>query len=300
MNNQTNPAETQKTQIKKQANQVTVLKSYLETPQVTSALEKILPKFLTIDKLLSVVLTEVRNIPKLLECDHESFTNCLLKCVQLGLVPGALLGQAYLIPRNIKGKMTCTLLPGYRGYVVLAERAGTSLTAQCYCENDIKYECMLGSVEQIIHIPANDNRGKVICAYAVAKKEAIDKNGTRRIVTKIDHMSMSDINRAKACSQCPDKFWKPHEHEMCRKTVAKRLGKYLDLSPEFSQLREIDNNLDNGIIIEGEYSKENDLLPNNPPNLPNNNNNNNNSPLSEAKKILNAVNNKNQQEAIFN
>lgn len=266
-------------EVQKKPNQVNELRRYLETKNVTRAIEEVLPKFLTIDKLLSVVLTEVRKIPKLLECDRESFTTCLIQCVQLGLVPGALLGQAYLIPRNLKGKMTCTLLPGYRGYVVLAERAGTSLTAQCYCENDIKYECLLGSVEQIIHIPANDNRGKVICAYAVAKKEAIDKNGTRRIITKIDHMSMSDLNKAMACSQCPDKFWKPWKSEMCRKTVAKRLGKYLDLSPDFNQLVEVDNEIESGVTIDGAFTDETE------PKAP---------PVPQNKKMLNDMKNKNK------
>lgn len=240
----------------KKPNQVRVLKKYLESPKVNMAIKKVLPKFLTFDKLLSFVMTEVRSIPKLLKCDHVSFTNCLIQCVQLGLIPGKFFGQAYLIPREIDGIMTCTLLPGYRGYVVLAERAGTSLTAQCYCENDIKYECMLGSFEQIIHIPANDNRGKIICAYAVAKNETILKDGSRKIITKIDHMSMSEIEKAKACSQCPTRFWKPWEHEMCRKTVALRLSKYLDLSKEFNQLREIDSNIGSGVALEGEFTSE--------------------------------------------
>lgn len=266
-------------EVQKQPNQINALKAYLEGPQVTKAIEKVLPKFLTVSKLLSVVLTEVRKIPTLLECDRESFTNSLIQCVQLGLVPGALLGQAYLIP--YKGK--CTLLPGYRGYVVLAERAGTSLTAQCYCENDIKYECMLGSVEQIIHIPANDKRGEIICAYAVAKNETIDKNGIRRIITKIDHMAMSDIEKAKACSKCPaDKFWNPWKYEMCRKTVVKRLGKYLDLSPDFNQLVEADNAIDSGIIIEGSFT-EDEPQPSK-------------APIQQGKNMLNEAKNNNQNK----
>lgn len=248
-------------EVQKSPNQVNELKAYLEGAKVTAAIEKVLPKFLTVDKLLSIVLTEVRNTPKLLECDRVSFTNSLITCVQLGLVPGALLGQAYLIPRNIKGKMTCTLMPGYRGYVVLAERAGTSLTAQCYCENDIKYECQLGSINKIIHIPANNDRGKIICAYAVARSETIDKNGTIKIISKIDHMAMSDLNKARACSQCPDKFWKPWEHEMCRKTPTRRLSKYLDLSPAFNQLREIDNKFDSGEMIDGDFTDETETPP---------------------------------------
>jgi recombination protein RecT len=245
-----------------------LLKDYLHSPEVMGAIKKVLPKFLTTDKLLTIVLGEVRKNPKLLECDQISFVNAIVECTQLGLIPGSLFGQAYLIPFNksekrmIDGKekwtkrLICTLLPGYRGYVTLAERAGTSLVAHAVYEND-KYECLLGTEQKILHIPAHEDRGDIRCAYAVAKKQTIDKKtGDKQIITKIDHLSMDDLNKAKSCSKCPEDFWDKWEDEQCRKTAAKRLSKYLDLTPEFSQLNEIDNNLDSGIIIDGDFNVE--------------------------------------------
>ncbi len=252
-------------QTEKPRNQVSVLKDYLNSKQVTNAINDVLPKYLTIEKILSIALSEVRKTPKLLECDQVSFTNAIVECTQLGLLPGSLLGQAYLIPRNIKGNMTCTLLPGYRGYVVLAERAGTSLIAHAVFEND-KYECMLGTMQKIIHIPADGKRGKLRCVYAVARTEKIDpKTGVIQVLSKIDHLTLEDIEKAKRCSQCPDKFWDPWRIEMSRKTGVRRLAKYLDLTPEFSQLCEIDDNFNNGITLNGVFNEEPEtpLLPQN-------------------------------------
>lgn len=270
-----NKTESPKNQVtERPKNQVSVLRDFLNTKEVVGAINKVLPSYLTTDKMLSLALSEVRKTPKLLECDKISFSNAIVECAQLGLWPGTLLGQAYLVPYKDK----CTLMPGYRGYIVLASRSGYSVTAHCVYENDIKYECILGSVERIIHIPADENRGKIKCVYAVAKSEIIDKKtGEVKIIQKIDHMTMDDLNKARRCSQCPDKFWDKWPEEMYRKTVVRRLSKYLDLSPEFMRLCDIDNSIDSGLTIDGEFLTENEQEKIQEPSIP------------QSKKILNQL-----------
>lgn len=233
---------------KKTKDKLNALKTMLTSDKVKNAIYTALPKYLTTDKMIGVALSEVRNTPKLLECDQTSFINALVQCSQLGLLPGNGLGQAYLIPYGKE----CTFMPGYRGYIVAARRSTpkTIITAHCVYENDEKYECIYGSVEKIIHIPTLKNRGAIIGAYAIAR----DEDGNEII----DQLSVEDINKARACSKCPDAAWKLWYPEQARKTAVRRLSKYLDLSPQFNKLRDIDNDIDFGknSVIEGDYETE--------------------------------------------
>lgn len=248
-------------QTERPKNQVSVLRDYLNSQEIVSALNKVMPNFLTADKILSIALSEARKTPKLLNCDKMSFANCIVKATQMGLIIGSSFGQAYLVPFGKE----CTLMPGYRGYVVLAERAGTALTGHCVCENDPVYKCLYGSAEQIKHEPAINNRGKIICAYAVARKQVIRKDGSIITMQKIDHMSMEELEKREACTKTDGSFYKKWRKEMYRKAPVRRLAKYLDLSPEFEMLREIDNTIDSGMTIDSVFTEEPEapLLPQN-------------------------------------
>src|SRR5688572_26822501 len=59
-----------------------------------------LPKHVTADRMMRVILTTVRRTPELLMCSPESMLGAILQCSQLGLEPDGVLGQAYLIPFN--------------------------------------------------------------------------------------------------------------------------------------------------------------------------------------------------------
>lgn len=186
-------------------------------------MEMALPKHLTADRMLRVAMTSIQRTPKLLECTPQSLLACVMTCAQLGLEPDQFLGQAYLIPY---GK-TCTLIPGYRGYIALARRSGEvqTLSAQVVYSNDV-FELQYGTEDKLEHKPAmTGERGNPIGAYCVIKY----KDGGY----SFDFMSAGDIEkirkRSKAANDGP---WVTDWDEMAKKTVIRRHIKLAPLSIE--------------------------------------------------------------------
>jgi recombination protein RecT len=205
--------------------------------QVRYALEKMrpqlamaLPKHLTPDRLLRVAMTAVHNTPRLLDCDRTSLYSAIFTCAQLGLEPDGVLGQAYLVPFGNKVQ----LIPGYRGLISLARNSGevSSIAAHEVCENDI-FEFDFGSGDPPKHtFDLRKPRGEVIGFYAVA----LFKNGGLHW----DMMTRAEIDAVRDKSQgwqtavrynkTAEAPWGAHYTEMGRKTVIRRIVKYLPLS----------------------------------------------------------------------
>lgn len=192
--------------------------------------QRALPKHFAVDRLIRVALTTINKNPKLKECTQTSLLSCLMDCAQLGLEPDSVLGRAYLIPFNDRrnSRTICTLIVGYKGLVELAMRSGrvSTVMAQVVHEKD-KFEYSFGLNPKLDHEPSLDkDPGKVVAAYAYAKF----KDGA----FAFDVMSVSDIEKIRMRSLSRDSGpWKTDWNEMARKTVLKRLSKYLPLSPEF-------------------------------------------------------------------
>lgn len=200
-------------------------------------ISRALPQFLTAERFTRVALTTINKNPKLLECTETSLMGCIMDCAQLGLEPDNVMGRAYLIPfnDNKNNRVICTLIVGYKGLIDLAYRSGRvkSLMAQVVHENDaFEYEFGLGA--KLNHKPTLKDRGKIIAAYAYG----ILEGG----ITAFDIMSVEDIERIQSRSKAKnDGPWKTDWAEMARKTVLKRLSKYLPLSVEFMDAVARDN-----------------------------------------------------------
>ena len=61
-------------------------------------IKKALPSVITPERFTRMVLTAVRNTPKLAQCDKMSFLAAMMTAAQLGVEPNTPLGQAYLLP----------------------------------------------------------------------------------------------------------------------------------------------------------------------------------------------------------
>jgi len=196
-----------------------------------------LPKHLTPDRLARIALTEFRKTPKLInECDPMSFIGAIMISAQLGLEPGGALGHLYLVPY---GK-TVNAIIGYRGMIDLARRSGQiiSLTAHEVMSNDdFSYE--YGLDESLKHKPTLGERGKLTHVYAVAK---LVGGGHQ-----FEVMSLEDIygvqKQSKAGNSGP---WKSHFTEMAKKTVIRKLFKYLPVSIEIQKAVTFDEAADVG------------------------------------------------------
>ena len=196
-----------------------------------------LPKFLTPERFVRVALTTINKNPKLLECTEGSLMACLMDCAQLGLEPDNTMGRAYLIPFNDRknNRVICTLIIGYKGLIALAYRSGQvkTIMAQCVCENDA-FEFEFGLQHRLSHKPALTNRGDVIAVYAYGLMEGG--------MSAFDVMSVDDVERIKKRSKSADNGpWITDWEEMARKTVLKRLSKYLPLSVDFMDAVARDN-----------------------------------------------------------
>lgn len=205
--------------------------------------QRALPRHLEIDRFMRIALTCIRTNPRLMECTSQSLMAALMSSAQLGLEPDGILGHAYLISykNNKKGIYEAQFQVGYRGLIALARRSGQveSFQAQVVYEHD-KFDFAYGLNERLDHVPVNKDRGPMKWAYAIVKF----KDGGHAF----DVMTKEDIEKIKRGSKASnDGPWKTHESEMWRKTVAKRLAKYLPLSVEFQKAATLDEYVDMGL-----------------------------------------------------
>lgn len=231
--------------------------------QKKGELAKMLPKTLSIERLLKVAQIAATTTPALAKCDVPSLVGAIGQCAQMGLEPNTVLGHAYLVPFNTKRKdaqgnerwvNSVQVIIGYKGLIDLARRSGqiVSIAAHEVCAND-HFELVYGLDEKLNHTPAMGERGAVIGFYAVAKL----KDGGH----SFEFMSLHQVREIAAGTQSKGAYgpWKDHFIEMGRKTVIRRLAKYLPLSIEFQTAVALDNQAvagkDQGLgnTIDGEF-----------------------------------------------
>lgn len=213
--------------------------------QKKGELAKMLPKTLSIDRLLKVAQIAATTTPALAKCDVPSLVGAIGQCAQMGLEPNTVLGHAYLVPFNTKRKdgngnerwvNSVQVIIGYKGLIDLARRSGqiVSIAAHEVCEND-HFDLVYGLDEKLEHRPAMGERGGVVGFYAVAKL----KDGGH----SFEFMSLHQVREIMAATQSKGKYgpWMDHFVEMGRKTVIRRLAKYLPLSIEFQTAVALDN-----------------------------------------------------------
>lgn len=234
--------------------------------QMKGEIARCLPKHLTPERMTRIAMTELRKTPKLQECDPMSFIAAIMQASQLGLEPGVL-GSCYLIPfwNSKLGKFECTFMPGYRGFLDLARRSGQiiSLVARAVFSNDM-FHYEFGLKEDIIHKPAMDDRGELVAVYSVA----LLKDGGHQF----EVMSKREVDIIRDSSKSKDSGpWITHYEEMAKKTVLRKLFKWLPCSVEMQKAVSLDEQQELGnqnikasaseefdmdFVIEGEVTPE--------------------------------------------
>lgn len=225
--------------------------AYLLT-QKKGEIEKMLPKHLNADRLLKVAQIAATTTPALLKCDVASLVGAIAQCAQMGLEPNTVLGHAYLVPFNTKRKdadgnerwvNSVQVIVGFKGLIDLARRSGqiVSIAAHEVCERD-DFELVYGLDERLVHTPAMGDRGEVKGFYAVAKLVGggyAFEFMSRHQVEAVRDGSQGWQQAVKFKKQASHP-WAAHFIEMGRKTVIRRLSKYLPLSIEFQRAATID------------------------------------------------------------
>lgn len=207
-----------------------------------------LPKTMTAERMSRIVLTEMKRTPALAKCSPATFYGAVLQCAQLGLEPGSALGQAYLVPfgsgKDDQGRSNCQLIIGYRGMIDLARRSGQIQSINAYPvyeKDEFSYE--LGLHPDIKHKPSSEaDRGKLIYVYAVAN---LMGGGVQ-----FEVMSEAEVRKVQASSKAGKSGpWTSHFESMAKKTVIRRLFKYLPVSIEAARAVEVDEKADRGEAV---------------------------------------------------
>ena len=193
-----------------------------------------LPNHIDGDRFMRLLMTQLRVNQDLAQAaisNRASLIAALMEVSALGLEPEPALGQIYLIPRKRHGKLEVTVQTGYRGLLELARRSGRvrSCSARIVGEND-EFEINEGTSPSIVHKPCvRGDRGEPLGAYATA---TIETAGGTEVLQ--EWMSAAQIDRVRDQSSAAGGRgpWADHWGEMARKTVFRRLAKWLPLSPE--------------------------------------------------------------------
>ena len=230
-------------QIVKTEQKFLAIRDLISAPATMAKIRAALPDHLSDKKMARVFLTSCSVTPKLLDCDPMSLMRAVLEASSVGLFPdGGTLGHGYILPYGRNAKF----IPGFRGLMDMARRSGqiTSIQARIIYEND-KFKCEYGAAPKLIHVPArmlSMEPGKKIGAYASATYKE-----TGEVVFEV--MWEEDIEKIRQDSPAGTSGpWVTHPEEMWRKTVLRRLMKYLPLSADVQSAVAADEYHEAGVL----------------------------------------------------
>lgn len=201
-------------------------------------LAEVLPKHLTPERLIRIASAALNRTPALAQCSAQSVLLSVMNAAQLGLEPGGADQRAYLVPF----KDECQLIVSYRGLIDLARRSGKikSIEARVVREGD-SFAVAYGLNPRLEHSPSltQSEPGEVVAVYAIAR---FDDGGTQlEIMTRAEVDAIRKRSRSGGSGP-----WSTDYSEMARKTVVKRLCKYLPMSIEMARAIELDTQAEIG------------------------------------------------------
>lgn len=165
-------------------------------------------------------------------CSKQSLAAAVVNVANIGLTLNPASKEAYLVPRKNTGKNVteANLQPSYIGLCKLITQAGmvSNIIANVVCENDQFTMDLADNSRPVVHIPKlrTSERGRVVGAYALATLT----NGLKQV----EWMDVDELYKVREMSESwksesRRKYspWENHEAEMMRKTVVRRIYKYL-------------------------------------------------------------------------
>lgn len=199
-------------------------------------------------KEIGFAVQAVNSNKKLQECSQASIIKGVYNVALTGLSLNPISKFAALVPKYISGSgMEAVLFPMYQGLVKLLTDTGSviSVTTHVVYKGD-EFEYSLGLRQDIVHKPKHQSK-EVEFAYSIGKLadgsfmiEVMDKEA-------LDYIrGCSDTWKAYEAGKLSKELciWFQHEGEMYRKTVLKRLCKYLPKTEQWQKIHEaiaIDN-----------------------------------------------------------
>jgi len=203
----------------------------------------VLPEGMDPKRVVRLAKFAVHRNPALLKCDPVSVIEAIVTACQLGLEINSPIGGAHLVPY----KTRCQMIPDYRGLVKLALQNDDclKLVAREVYEGDL-FHIIQGTTESIEHVPMLGGESRmdedITGFYAVATLKA-----PTGVVTVHEYAPKGDVDKIRARSRAGNSGpWATDYAAMGKKTMVKRVLKWLDLSPQLALAIEMDNRGDMG------------------------------------------------------
>jgi recombination protein RecT len=236
--------------------QLQAIAQWINDPKQLAKLNEYAKGFLDGKTMARMLVMSCSKSPDLLQCfatreGQQSMLRALMEAAALKIKPGGIRGRGWLIPRRAKGIMCCIFDPGVFGLVDIARRSGevVDIEADVVYEEEYKKGLFIyerGTEAKLIHRPIIDGspRGMVMGAYAIARF----KDGTKHT----DFMTVDDIEKRRKAGGGNSPAWNNWYEEQCKKTVVRRLCKYLPYSDELDAALAASDRAD-GSAIDVEY-----------------------------------------------
>lgn len=184
-----------------------------------------LPKHITPERFIRVLMTAAIKTPLLMQCTQESLFKGIFDAAAAGVeIDGR---RAHLIPfkNNQKQCIEATLILDYKGIAELVMRSGlvSSIHADVVCKND-EFEYDRGLITKH-KIKFDGDRGEAYAYYVIIRM----RDGGE----KVDVMSKSDVDKVRRRSKSSGSGpWVTDYDEMAKKSVFRRASKWVPLSSE--------------------------------------------------------------------
>jgi recombination protein RecT len=213
----------------------------------------VLPAHIPAKKFMRTIVGAIQNNPTILQCDRSSIYAACQKAAQDGLI---LDGREAAL---VKFADACQYMPMVNGILKKLRNSGnlSTIKAETVHEHDtFSYNPAMEDVPN--HKPDwFGERGEMIGVYAVAKM----KDGG----TVVEIMNKEQLDKVRRVSRSgndkdgsPKGIWKQWPEEMAKKSVLRRIAKYLPSSADVDQVFEHDNeNFDLGQADATEVPKKN-------------------------------------------
>lgn len=192
-------------------------------------------------KFLSGVVDSIQRTPALLECSQVSLVNSFMIMAQLGFMPSAVSGEAYVLPYKNKNGTVAQFQLGYQGIVTLLYKAGAkSVVSEIVREKD-KFTIVNGEiVHEMDPFKSREERGKPMGAYSIITTQAGGK--VEKFMRGEEIMSFGKrFSKSFGSSFSPWNSENDPEGWMWRKTALKQAAKLAPKNETINQAIAFDN-----------------------------------------------------------
>lgn len=223
------------------------LKGFLNKHQ--DAIASVAAKNITPERMVRLVCAAATRQPDLAECTPVSILRSMISAAEFGLEVCSGANEAYLVPYNVKVKRDgrecwekqAQFIPGYQGLVKKAIESGKvrNIEARVVYEKD-QFDFEYGLEPTVKHKPhLGSDRGQIVAVYAVAF--LADGSKQFEVMAKDEVDAIKDRGKEKKFSP-----WTSDYSEMARKTVVRRLYKYIPKSKVMADLLELQAKVEAG------------------------------------------------------